>query len=105
MLKLWEDFAAGSGSEVNVRDFIQKNYTPYEGDESFLVSSWVLKRLIRFWASAMEGIKQENATKAPVDFDTSVISTITSHDAGYIQKTLKQLLVYKLKTTKTCNHP
>ncbi|MFA0406419.1 bifunctional pyruvate/2-ketobutyrate formate lyase, partial [Vibrio sp. 10N.222.52.C12] len=82
--KAWEDFAAGEWqSEVNVRDFIQKNYTPYEGDESFLVSEGT-EATNKLWSSVMEGIKQENATKAPVDFDTSVISTITAHDAGYI---------------------
>jgi formate C-acetyltransferase len=78
-------------SEVNVRDFIQKNYTPYEGDESFLVSEGT-EATNTLWASVMEGIKQENATKAPVDFDTSVISTITSHDAGYIQKDLETIV-------------
>ena len=40
----------------------------------------------------MEGIKQENATHAPVDFDTSVISTITAHDAGYIEKDLETIV-------------
>ncbi len=90
--KAWEDFAAGEWqSEVNVRDFIQKNYTPYEGDESFLVSEGT-EATNTLWASVMEGIKQENATKAPVDFDTSVISTITSHDAGYIQKDLETIV-------------
>ncbi|WGS61922.1 formate C-acetyltransferase [Vibrio lentus] len=90
--KAWVDFAAGEWqSEVNVRDFIQKNYTPYEGDESFLVSEGT-EATNTLWASVMEGIKQENATKAPVDFDTSVISTITSHDAGYIQKDLETIV-------------
>eukprot|EP01029_Cantina_marsupialis_P007266 TRINITY_DN1801_c0_g2_i1.p1 TRINITY_DN1801_c0_g2~~TRINITY_DN1801_c0_g2_i1.p1 ORF type:complete len:754 (+),score=91.66 TRINITY_DN1801_c0_g2_i1:6263-8524(+) len=90
--KAWEDFAAGEWqSEVNVRDFIQKNYTPYEGDESFLVSEGT-EATNKLWASVMEGIKQENATKAPVDFDTSVISTITSHDAGYIEKDLETIV-------------
>lgn len=40
----------------------------------------------------MEGIKQENATHAPVDFDTDVISTITAHDAGYINKELETIV-------------
>ncbi|KAB0464595.1 formate C-acetyltransferase [Vibrio kanaloae] len=90
--KAWEDFAAGEWqSEVNVRDFIQKNYTPYEGDESFLVSEGT-EATNKLWSSVMEGIKQENATKAPVDFDTSVISTITAHDAGYIEKDLETIV-------------
>ena len=90
--KAWEGFAEGDWqSEVNVRDFIQKNYTPYEGDESFLVSEGT-EATNKLWSSVMEGIKQENATKAPVDFDTSVISTITAHDAGYIEKDLETIV-------------
>ncbi|WP_045408811.1 formate C-acetyltransferase [Vibrio jasicida] len=90
--KAWEGFAAGDWqNEVNVRDFIQKNYTPYEGDESFLVSEGT-EATNKLWAKVMEGIKQENVTHAPVDFDTSVISTITSHDAGYINKDLETIV-------------
>lgn len=90
--KAWEGFANGDWqNEVNVRDFIQKNYTPYEGDESFLVSEGT-EATNTLWAKVMEGIKQENATHAPVDFDTSVISTITSHDAGYINKDLETIV-------------
>ncbi|RTZ16553.1 formate C-acetyltransferase [Vibrio aquaticus] len=90
--KAWEGFAEGDWQNaVNVRDFIQKNYTPYEGDESFLVSEGTEATNV-LWAKVMEGIKQENATHAPVDFDTSVISTITSHDAGYINKDLETIV-------------
>ncbi|WP_070963011.1 formate C-acetyltransferase [Vibrio sonorensis] len=90
--KAWEGFAEGNWqNEVNVRDFIQKNYAPYEGDESFLVSEGT-EATKTLWAKVMEGIKQENATHAPVDFDTSVISTITSHDAGYINKDLETIV-------------
>lgn len=90
--KAWEGFAAGDWqNEVNVRDFIQKNYTPYEGDESFLVSDGT-EATKTLWSKVMEGVKQENATHAPVDFDTSVISTITAHDAGYINKDLEKIV-------------
>jgi len=90
--KAWEGFAEGDWqNEVNVRDFIQKNYAPYEGDESFLVTEGT-EATNQLWAKVMEGIKQENATHAPVDFDTSVISTITSHDAGYINKDLETIV-------------
>ncbi|WP_105901839.1 formate C-acetyltransferase [Vibrio gangliei] len=90
--KAWEGFANGNWqNEVNVRDFIQKNYTPYEGDESFLVSEGT-EATKTLWAQVMEGIKQENKTLAPVDFDTSVISTITAHDAGYINKDLETIV-------------
>ncbi|WP_277205993.1 formate C-acetyltransferase [Vibrio misgurnus] len=88
----WEGFAAGDWqNEVNVRDFIQKNYTPYEGDESFLVSEGT-EATNKLWEKVMVGIKQENSTHAPVDFDTSLISTITAHDAGYINKDLEKIV-------------
>ncbi|WP_305842178.1 formate C-acetyltransferase [Photobacterium leiognathi] len=84
----WEGFTAGDWqNEVNVRDFIQKNYTPYEGDGSFLETE-ATPATAKLWDAVMEGIKQENATHAPVDFDTDVVSTITAHDAGYIEKEL-----------------
>lgn len=90
--KAWEGFANGDWqNEVNVRDFIQKNYTPYEGDESFLVSEGT-EATNKLWAQVMEGIKIENKTLAPLDFDTSVISTITAHDAGYINKDLETIV-------------
>ncbi|MEH0688032.1 formate C-acetyltransferase [Vibrio cholerae] len=90
--KAWEGFAAGDWqNEVNVRDFIQKNYAPYEGDESFLVSEGT-EATNKLWAKVMEGIKIENSTHAPVDFDTDVISTITAHDAGYIEKDLETIV-------------
>lgn len=90
--KAWEGFAAGEWqNDVNVRDFIQKNYTPYVGDESFLESE-ATPATAKLWEQVMVGIKQENSTHAPVDFDTSVISTITAHDAGYINKDLETIV-------------
>ncbi|MCC8368352.1 formate C-acetyltransferase [Xenorhabdus sp. PB61.4] len=87
----WQGFNEGNWqNEVNVRDFIQKNYTPYEGDESFLAGATKATDIL--WEKVMEGIKIENRTHAPVDFDTNVASTITSHDAGYIEKTLEQIV-------------
>ncbi|WP_305843519.1 formate C-acetyltransferase [Photobacterium leiognathi] len=88
----WEGFTAGDWqNEVNVRDFIQKNYTPYEGDGSFLETE-ATPATAKLWDAVMEGIKQENATHAPVDFDTDVVSTITAHDAGYIEKELETIV-------------
>lgn len=87
----WEGFAAGDWqNEVNVRDFIQKNYTPYEGDESFLAGATAATT--KLWNEVMEGIKVENSTKAPLDFDTDVVSTITSHGPGYIEKDLEKIV-------------
>ncbi|MGL4474088.1 MAG: formate C-acetyltransferase [Shewanella sp.] len=87
----WEGFVPGDWkSEVNVRDFIQTNYTPYEGDESFLAGPTEATTIL--WDKVMEGIKEENRTHAPVDFDTDVVSTITAHDAGYIIKDLETIV-------------
>ncbi|WP_406609123.1 formate C-acetyltransferase [Agarivorans sp. JK6] len=87
----WSGFKTGEWqNEVNVRDFIQTNYTPYEGDESFLAGA--TEATDKLWDKVMEGIKEENRTHAPVDFDTSVISTITAHDAGYINQDLEQIV-------------
>ncbi|MBO8124923.1 pyruvate formate lyase family protein, partial [Klebsiella pneumoniae] len=87
----WQGFNLGDWSqEVNVRDFIQKNYTPYEGDESFLAGA--TEATTALWAKVMEGIKIENSTHAPIDFDTDLPSTITSHDAGYIDQSLEKVV-------------
>ena len=87
----WEGFQPGDWkTEVNVRDFIQKNYAPYEGDENFLAGA--TEATTKLWAQVMEGIKQENSTHAPVDFDTDLPSTITSHDAGYIDQSLETIV-------------
>ncbi|MCZ4338796.1 formate C-acetyltransferase [Shewanella colwelliana] len=89
--KAWEGFTPGDWkSEVNVRDFIQANYTPYEGDESFLAGA--TEATDTLWDKVMEGIKQENRTHAPVDFDTDKVSTITSHAAGYINQDLETIV-------------
>lgn len=91
LAKAWQGFTQGDWqNEVNVRDFIQKNYTPYEGDESFLAGS--TEATDKLWAQVMEGIRLENRTHAPVDFDTDVVATITSHDAGYINKDLETIV-------------
>ncbi|MDE9537794.1 formate C-acetyltransferase [Xenorhabdus bovienii] len=87
----WQGFNEGSWqNEVNVRDFIQQNYAPYEGDETFLAGATKATDIL--WEKVMEGIKIENRTHAPVDFDTDVASTIISHDAGYIAKDLEQIV-------------
>lgn len=89
--KAWEGFAAGDWkAEVNVRDFIQLNYTPYEGDGDFLAGPTEATNAL--WSKVMEGIKIENSTHAPLDFDTKLPSTITSHDAGYITKELETIV-------------
>ncbi|MBN6076536.1 formate C-acetyltransferase [Aggregatibacter actinomycetemcomitans] len=89
--KAWEGFVGGDWQkEVNVRDFIQKNYTPYEGDESFLADA--TSATTELWDKVMEGIKIENKTHEPLDFDTDNPSTITSHKPGYINKELEKIV-------------
>ena len=87
----WQGFTGGDWTtEVNLRDFIQKNYTEYTGDESFLAGA--TEATDTLWANVMEGIKIENSTHAPLDFDTSLPSTITSHAAGYIDQGLETIV-------------
>lgn len=87
----WQIFNNGVWQEkIDVRDFIQKNYTPYDGDASFLeTASDDTKKL---WEKVMEGVKQENLTHAPLDFDLDIVSTITSHKAGYIEKDKEKIV-------------
>ncbi|WP_163919989.1 formate C-acetyltransferase [Photobacterium sp. Alg240-V54] len=91
MLEAWRGFSKGEWqTSVNTRDFIQTNYTPYEGDESFLAD--VTDATTSLWNDVMEGIKQESSTHAPVDFDTDLPSTVTSHGAGYINQDLETIV-------------
>lgn len=70
--------------EVNVRDFIQENYTPYEGDDQFLEGP--TKNTTELWTQVMSLTEQERAKGGVLDMDTKIVSTITSHDAGYLNK-------------------
>ncbi|WP_305846073.1 formate C-acetyltransferase [Photobacterium kishitanii] len=91
MLEAWRGFSKGEWqTSVNTRDFIQTNYTPYEGDESFLAD--VTDATTSLWNDVMEGIKQESSTHAPVDFDTDLPSTVTSHGTGYINQDLEKIV-------------
>ena len=84
----WQDFIAGDWeTTIDVRDFIQKNYTPYEGDGAFLAPATAATT--KLWDEVMEGIKVENRTKAPYKIDSQVVSGINSHEAGYIDKDLE----------------
>ena len=89
--KNWKGFNNGEwNNEINVRDFIQKNYLPYEGDDSFLEG--VSESTNKMWEDVLKLIKIENKTHSPVDFDDTTISTITSHNAGYINKDLEKIV-------------
>ena len=90
--------------EINVRDFIQHNYTPYEGDESFLAEATPATTAL--WEKVMAGIRIENSTHAPVDFDTDIATTITAHDAGYIEQELEKIVGLQTdKPLKRALHP
>lgn len=101
----WRDFKGTDWKEeINVRDFIQHNYTPYEGDESFLADATPATTAL--WEKVMAGIRIENATHAPVDFDTNIATTITAHDAGYIEKELEKIVGLQTdKPLKRALHP
>ena len=88
----WENFKDGEWkSEINVRDFIQKNYTPYEGDAEFLAGP--TERTKKLWDTVLDLYKKEKDSKGGVlDVDASTVSTITSHAAGYIDKDLEQIV-------------
>ncbi len=88
----WEGFVSGkwSDDEVNVRDFIQRNYTPYEGDDSFLAPATDATK--KLWDKVMQLSAEERAAGGVLKADTSVVSTLTSHGAGYIDKDLEKIV-------------
>ena len=87
----WDGFVGGNWQRaVDVRDFIQKNYTPYDGDDSFLAGP--TEATTKLWADVMDLFAQETANGGVLDMDTKQVSTITSHEAGYINKPLEQIV-------------
>ena len=82
---MYKSFNKGKwNSTIDVRDFIQKNYTPYGGDDSFLAEP--TKKTSELWAKVKELMEQERAKGGVLDIDTHTISTIASHKPGYIDK-------------------
>jgi len=87
----WEGFETATWCrEVNVRSFIQHNYTPYDGDESFLEGP--TQDTKDLWEQVMELTREEIAKGGVLDMDTSVISTITSHGPGYLNKDKEKIV-------------
>ncbi len=88
----WNEFEKGDWqNEINVRDFIQHNYTPYEGDSSFLANP--TEKTKKLWDEVLELYKKEKESKGGVlDIDTKTISTVNSHEAGYIDKDLEEIV-------------
>ena len=88
----WKGFEKGEWKrQINVRDFIQKNYTPYVGDSSFLAGT--TEKTKKLWNEVLELYKKEHDAKGGVlDIDTKTVSTVSAHDAGYIDKDLEEIV-------------
>jgi len=94
MTQYWEGFKPGKWQEeVDVRDFIIKNFTPYTGDESFLEGPTESTK--QLWDQVMELSKKEREAGGVLDADTKIVSTITSHGPGYLNKDLEQIVGFQ----------
>ena len=91
----WEGFKPGrwSNTSINLRDFIQKNFTPYDGDDSFLTGP--TEATTKLWEQVMELSKNEREAGGVLDMDTKIVSTITSHGPGYLNKDLEKIVGFQ----------
>ena len=90
----WRDFSGGVWErEINVRDFIQKNYTPYDGDDSFLAGPTQATKDL--WAQVMDLSAKEREAGGVLDMDTKVVSTITSHGPGYLDQDKEKIVGFQ----------
>ena len=98
--KQWDGFAGTLWrEEINVRDFIQKNYHPYDGDESFLAGP--TEATNKLWGRLQELQKEEREHGGVLDMDVDIVSSLTSHGPGYINESLKEMeTVVGLQTDK-----
>ena len=101
----WRGFEGGTWEkEVNVRSFIKHNYTPYDGDDTFLEGA--TDDTLALWDQVMELSRQEREKGGVLDMDTKVISTITSHAAGYLDKEKEKIVGFQTdKPFKRALHP
>ena len=89
--KQWNGFNKGNWTEtVDVREFIQKNYTPYEGNDSFLTNA--TEKTNKLWNIVLDLYKKEKASGGVLDIDADTVSTMTSHEPGYIEKDLEEIV-------------
>ena len=89
-MNAWNNFNGGDWETgINVRDFIQKNYTPYDGDESFLAGP--TEATDKLWGALQQLQKAERAKGGVLDMETEVVSSLTSYGPGYIDENLKDL--------------
>ncbi|MBR1506829.1 MAG: formate C-acetyltransferase [Eubacterium sp.] len=90
----WNGFVGGKWQkEVNVRDFIQKNYTPYEGDDEFLAEP--TQNTKDLWQMVLDLSKKEREAGGVLDMDTKVVSTLTSHGPGYLDKSKETIVGFQ----------
>lgn len=91
----WEGFKPGrwSNTSINLRDFIQKNFTPYDGDDSFLTGP--TEATTKLWKQVMELSKKEREAGGVLDMDTKIVSTITSHGPGHLNKDLEKIVGFQ----------
>lgn len=90
----WNEFVGGRWEkEIDVRDFIQRNYTPYEGNEDFLAGPTA--ETTALWDQVMELSKKEREAGGVLDMDTKVVSTILSHGAGYLDKEKEKIVGFQ----------
>ncbi len=94
MSNYYKGFVEGEWSrDINVRDFIQKNYTPYDGDDSFLAGP--TEATDTLWKQVMDLTKQERENGGVLDMDTDLISTIVSHGPGYLNSELETIVGFQ----------
>lgn len=94
VMEQWQGFKGKTWkTEVDVRDFIQQNYSAYEGNAEFLEGP--TEATNELWAQVMDLTKQEMEAGGVLDMDTKVVSTITSHDAGYLNKDKEQIVGFQ----------
>nr|WP_187296392.1 formate C-acetyltransferase [Tepidibacter mesophilus] len=91
MINAWKTFKTGNWSkEIDVRDFIQLNYTPYEGNDSFL--SGATENTKKLWNEVSDLMKKEVENGGTLDVDTNIVSAIDAYKAGYINKDLETIV-------------
>lgn len=94
MREEWKSFQGGAWEkEINVRDFIQKNYTPYEGDDSFLTEATEDTKIL--WEQVMKLSREEQETGGVLDMDTKLVSSITAHGPGYLDKEREKIVGFQ----------
>lgn len=101
--RAWQGFRLGkwSNGEIDTRDFIQRNYTPYTGDASFLAGPTAAT--VTLWNEILELSAKEQAAGGVLDADNTIVSAVNSHAAGYLDKTLEKIV--GLQTDKPFKRP